>query len=109
MTITFERTPDILAELGRRRAGAALPVLIGFAAETTDLVERAREKLRAKQVDLVVANDVSLPDRGFAVDTNAATLVTAGGQEEVPLGTKQALAAVLLDRIESLIHAPVTS
>ena len=109
LTIRFERTPDILAELGRRRAGAARPVLIGFAAEAADLVERAREKLRAKQVDLVVANDVSLPDRGFAVDTNAATLVTAGGEEDVPLGTKRALAAVLLDRIESLIHAPVTT
>ena len=105
----FERTPDILSELGRRRAGAALPVLVGFAAETQDLVQRAREKLREKQVDLVVANDVSLPDRGFAADTNAATLVTAEGDEDVPLGTKRALAAVLLDRIETLIHAPVAS
>lgn len=109
LTIRLERTPDILAELGRRRAGAALPVLIGFAAETGELVERAREKLRAKQVDLVVANDVSLPDRGFAVDTNAATFVSADGAEDVPLGTKRALAAVLLDRVESLIHAPVTA
>ncbi|MXY15543.1 MAG: bifunctional 4'-phosphopantothenoylcysteine decarboxylase/phosphopantothenoylcysteine synthetase, partial [Acidobacteria bacterium] len=109
LTVRFERTPDILAELGRRRAGAARPVLVGFAAETQDLVQRAREKLREKQVDLVVANDVSLADRGFAADTNAATLVTADGEEDVPLGTKRALAAVLLDRMETLVHAPVAS
>jgi phosphopantothenoylcysteine decarboxylase/phosphopantothenate--cysteine ligase len=105
LTIRFERTPDILAELGRRRDGAALPVLIGFAAETAHLVERAREKLRAKQVDLVVANDVSRPDRGFAVETNAATLVSAAGTQDVPLGPKRALAAALLDRVEALIAA----
>lgn len=109
ITVRFERTPDILAELGRSRAGAARPVLIGFAAETGDLVQRARLKLQAKQVDMVVANDVSLPDRGFAAGTNAATLVTAEGEEDVPLGTKRALAAVILDRIETLIHAPVAS
>lgn len=109
LTVRFERTPDILAELGRHRASAARPVLVGFAAETQDLVQRAREKLREKQVDLVVANDVSLADRGFAADTNAATLVTADGEEDVPLGTKRALAAVLLDRMETLIHAPVAS
>ena len=109
LTIRLERTPDILAELGRRRAAGAPPVLVGFAAETADLVARAREKLRAKQVDLVVANDVSRPDRGFAVDSNAATLVAPDGEEDVPLGTKRALAAVILDRIESLIHAPVAT
>ena len=109
LTVRFERTPDILAELGRRRAGAARPVLVGFAAETTEIVQRAREKLKEKRVDLIVANDVSLPDRGFAADTNAATLVTAGGEEDVPLVTKRALAAVLLDRIETLVHAPVAS
>ena len=109
LTVRFERTPDILAELGRRRAGAARPVLVGFAAETTEIVQRARNKLKEKRVDLIVANDVSLPDRGFAADTNAATLVTAGGEEDVPLVTKRALAAVLLDRIETLVHAPVAS
>ena len=109
LTISLQRTPDILAELGRRRGAAAGPLLVGFAAETSDVVGRARRKLEAKQVDLVVANDVSRPDRGFAVETNAAVLITAAGAEEAPLGPKRALAAVLLDRVETLIAAPVAA
>ena len=105
LTLSLSRTPDILAELGERRAGAAVPVLVGFAAETEDLVARARRKLEAKRIDLVVANDVSRPDRGFAVETNAATLVSAAGTEDVPLGPKRELAAALLDRVEALIAA----
>ena len=103
LTLALSRTPDILAELGERRAGASAPVLVGFAAETSDVVARARRKLAAKRLDLVVANDVSRPDRGFAVETNAATLVDAAGTEDVPLGPKRALAAALLDRVEALI------
>lgn len=106
LTVNLRRTPDILGELGRRRAGGAGPLLVGFAAETSDVVERAQQKLIAKQLDLVVANDVSQPDTGFACDTNAASLVTADGVEEVPLVTKRALGAVILDRIEELIGAP---
>lgn len=109
LTISLQRTPDILAELGRRRGAAAGPLLVGFAAETSDVVGRARRKLEAKQVDLVVANDVSRPDRGFAVEMNAAVLITAAGAEEAPLGPKRALAAVLLDRVETLIAAPVAA
>lgn len=105
MTLSLSRTPDILAELGERRARAKVPVLVGFAAETADLVARARRKLEAKRLDLVVANDVSRPDRGFAVETNAATLVSAAGAEDVPLGPKRMLAAALLDRVEALIAA----
>ena len=106
LTVNLRRTPDILGELGRRRAGGAGPLLVGFAAETSDVVERAQQKLIAKQLDLVVANDVSQPDTGFACDTNAASLVTADGVEEVPLVTKRALGAVILDRIEELIGTP---
>ena len=109
LTVNLRRTPDILGELGRRRAGEAVPILVGFAAETSDVVERARQKLVAKQLDLVVANDVAQPDTGFACDTNAASLVTADGVEEVPLVTKRALGAVILDRIEALIRTPVSS
>lgn len=104
LTVTLRRTTDILAELGRQRATGRRPVLVGFAAETGDLVERARRKLQAKQVDLIVANDVSQTDRGFAVETNAATLVTADGTREVPLGPKRALAAVILDEVESRLQ-----
>lgn len=109
LTVNLRRTPDILGELGRRRAGEAVPILVGFSAETSDVVERARQKLVAKQLDLVVANDVAQPDTGFACDTNAASLVTADGVEEVPLVTKRALGAVILDRIEALIRTPVSS
>jgi phosphopantothenoylcysteine decarboxylase/phosphopantothenate--cysteine ligase len=105
LTLSLSRTPDILAGLGARRAGASVPVLVGFAAETSDIVARARRKLEAKRLDLVVANDVSRPDRGFAVETNAATLVSAAGTQDVPLGPKRALAAALLDRVEALIAA----
>ena len=65
LVLTLRRTPDILGALGRWRAGRARPVLVGFAAEVGDPVARAREKLRRKQVDLVVANDVSRPGAGF--------------------------------------------
>ena len=105
--LNLRRTPDILGELGAQRADGDRPVLVGFAAETSDLVNRAREKLRAKQVDLVVANDVSQPGSGFAVETNAATLVTTDGAQDVPLGPKRLLAAAILDEIETLLYTPV--
>ena len=79
MTITLNRTRDILGELGKlpsRKQG--LPVLVGFAAETTDVVAYAKSKLKEKAADLIVANDVSRSDAGFDVDTNAVTLVTVG-------------------------------
>jgi phosphopantothenoylcysteine decarboxylase/phosphopantothenate--cysteine ligase len=103
LTLTLVRTPDILAELGRLRGGASTPVLVGFAAETGDPRPRARQKLAAKQVDLIVANDVSRADAGFDVDTNAATFITADGDEEQPLQPKSALASRILDRIERLL------
>jgi phosphopantothenoylcysteine decarboxylase/phosphopantothenate--cysteine ligase len=105
LALTLMRTPDILAELGRNRRGASRPLLIGFAAQSGDPVERGREKLRRKNVDMIVANDISRPDAGFDVETNAATLITAGGDEVFPLGTKAALAATILDRAENLIAA----
>ena len=77
----LQRTPDILGELGRRRAAtAAGPLLVGFAAETADVVLRAAAKRDAKHVDLIVANDVSRADAGFDVDTNAVTIVGPGGR-----------------------------
>ena len=108
LKLSLRRTPDILAALGRRRAGGATPVLVGFAAETSDLVERARQKLRSKQIDLVVANDVTRPGAGFGVDTNVATLVTADETTEIPRGTKRVLAGVILDRVHALLRAPIT-
>lgn len=107
VTITLTRTKDILGELGRlpSRTQQRLPVLVGFAAETTDVLSYAQDKLRQKGVDLIVANDVSREDAGFDVDTNAVTLVTAAGAEELPLQAKSAVAAKILDRVEQFLIA----
>lgn len=104
LTITFVRTPDILAELGRARGSANTPVLVGFAAETGDPRPRARQKLASKHVDLIVANDVSRPDAGFDAETNAAYLVSADGEVELPLQLKTELASRILDRVEQLLE-----
>jgi phosphopantothenoylcysteine decarboxylase / phosphopantothenate---cysteine ligase len=103
LELTLVRTRDILAELGRSRGGNARPVLIGFAAETGDPVERGRQKLRRKGADLIVANDVSRTDAGFDSDLNAATLISAEGDEPFPLGSKTALAARILDHAERFV------
>jgi phosphopantothenoylcysteine decarboxylase/phosphopantothenate--cysteine ligase len=104
VSITLTRTKDILAELGRlpsREHGR--PVLIGFAAETTDVIAYAQAKLQQKGADLIVANDVSRTDAGFDVDTNAVSLVSSDGVDELPLQSKTAVAAEILDRIERLL------
>ncbi|HVH29465.1 MAG TPA: bifunctional phosphopantothenoylcysteine decarboxylase/phosphopantothenate--cysteine ligase CoaBC [Vicinamibacterales bacterium] len=104
LTLTLRRTPDILADLGRRRAAAGKgPLLVGFAAETRDVVKRADTKREDKHVDLIVANDVSRQDAGFDVDMNAVTFVSAQGAEPLPLQSKARVAAALLDRIENLL------
>lgn len=105
LVLRMARTPDILAELGRRRAAGELPktLLVGFAAETSDVVARAKEKRRRKQVDMIVANDVSRTDRGFDVDQNEVTLVTESGEEAVPLGSKADIARTIIERIEPLL------
>lgn len=97
--IELERTADILASLGARKDGR---VLVGFAAETGDLVASARAKLTAKNLDLVVANDVTQPGAGFGTLTNRVTIVDADGEQELPLMDKRAVARTVLDRIEAL-------
>jgi len=105
MTMRLVRTKDILGDLGRRRGTSGRPVLVGFAAETGNPLERARAKLDRKQVDLIVANDVTTPGAGFEADMNEVVLVTPGGAEPVPLQSKARVAAVILDRVESLLAA----
>jgi phosphopantothenoylcysteine decarboxylase/phosphopantothenate--cysteine ligase len=109
LALQLVRTPDILAELGRRRDGAPRPVLIGFAAESGDPIARGREKLRRKGADLIVANDISTPDSGFDSESNSATIVSADGSpdEAFPLGPKTELAARILKRAERLLDAAV--
>src|SRR5262245_13532181 len=104
LTLTLRPTPDILADLGARRgASGGGPVLVGFAAETDDVVARARAKREKKRVDLVVANDVTRADSGFDVETNAVTIVGAETVETLPVLPKSQVAAEILDRVERLI------
>jgi phosphopantothenoylcysteine decarboxylase/phosphopantothenate--cysteine ligase len=111
-TMTLVRTKDILADLGAMRdaLGGASPVLIGFAAETADVIARARAKRARKKLDMIVANDVSAADRGFDAATNEVTLITQDGEEVVPLQSKEGVAQRILDRVEVLLSArPVAS
>jgi phosphopantothenoylcysteine decarboxylase/phosphopantothenate--cysteine ligase len=104
LTLMLRRNPDILGDLGaRRRASGHGPILVGFAAETQDVSARAAAKRAAKQIDLMVANDVSREDAGFDVDTNAVTIIGAGGSETLPLQSKTHVAVEILHRIEKLL------
>ena len=93
--VEFVPNPDILAELGARKRRQ---VVVGFAAETESLLENARSKLHRKNLDLLVANDVTREDSGFDVDTNAVTLLDRdGAATPLPLMSKDALADRLCD------------
>jgi len=96
--IVLEPTPDILAGLGASKPAGQ--TLVGFAAETSDLLANAAGKLQRKHLDLIVANDVSATGVGFQHDTNAVTLLTAAGMTtRVPLADKRAIAKVVLDTV----------
>lgn len=100
MTLELVRNPDILGELGKVKGDR---LLVGFAAETADLLKNARKKLKEKNLDMIVANDVSQPGAGFYGDTNIARLLFRDGSlTELPLMTKDELADVILDRIVEL-------
>jgi phosphopantothenoylcysteine decarboxylase/phosphopantothenate--cysteine ligase len=105
LTLTLRRTPDILAEVGAWRAarGGALPVIVGFAAETDDAINKGRRKLESKRADFVAVNNVLEPGAGFEVDTNVVTLVGPGWEEALPLQPKSSVAAAILDRAERLL------
>lgn len=111
LTLTLTRTADILGDLGALRLSSGQgPLLVGFAAETDDVVASAREKLKRKHADMIVANDVSKADSGFDVETNAVTIVTEEGTQDVPLQSKAGVAAAILDRVERLLdRVPSTS
>jgi phosphopantothenoylcysteine decarboxylase / phosphopantothenate---cysteine ligase len=104
LVLTLSRTRDILADVGALPSRAeGRPVLVGFAAETHDVVAHAREKLARKRVDLIVANDVARADAGFEVEANAVTLVSADASDEVERQSKDRVAGRILDRVEPLV------
>jgi len=100
MSLELQRTPDILAEVSKDKGDR---ILIGFTAETTDLVPRAKQKLKRKRLDMIVANDVTVAGAGFAVDTNIAALIFPDGRvEELPLMSKSELAHRVMDVVARL-------
>ncbi|MGH2523229.1 MAG: bifunctional phosphopantothenoylcysteine decarboxylase/phosphopantothenate--cysteine ligase CoaBC [Anaerolineales bacterium] len=105
--IELEKTVDILSAVAERRARMRThkpAVVVGFAAESQNLVENAREKVFRKKLSLLVANDISAKDAGFSVDTNRVTLIGAsGGVEQLPLLTKTQVAEAVLERVENLL------
>ena len=105
LVVRLTRTTDILAAVAERRDETDRPsVVVGFAAETEDLMENARGKLEAKDLDLIVANDVTPPDAGFGVGTNRVMLLDRdGGVEDLPLMSKTAVAEAVLERTVALL------
>ena len=108
LTLELEPTPDILAEVALARHNGLL--VVGFAAETDDLVENARQKLLRKKLDAVVANDVAREGAGFDGDTNVVTLLTRDreGHVELPLMSKSEAAGRILDEVLRLRRAAQT-
>ena len=104
--IELEGTEDILKTVAGNGSGASRPrVVVGFAAESRDLLQNATHKLQSKGLDLIAANDISAPDAGFAVETNRVTLLFADGRQEVlPLISKTEVAEVILERVAKLLE-----
>jgi phosphopantothenoylcysteine decarboxylase/phosphopantothenate--cysteine ligase len=101
LVLNLEPTPDILNELGSTKNGT---VLVGFAAETEDHVKHGLEKLKSKNLDLIVVNPVSGPDSAFDSDMNHATIIDKSGKtEEIPLVSKSVMADKILDRVVQLL------
>jgi phosphopantothenoylcysteine decarboxylase/phosphopantothenate--cysteine ligase len=106
LTLPLVRTPDIIAAV-EARPGL---VRVGFAAESNDLLEYARQKIADKRLDLIVANDITAADAGFSADTNRVVIIDRdGGQEELPLMSKYEVAWHILDRVAGLMAAGPSS
>jgi len=102
LTLELVRTPDILAEVKGNF------IRVGFAAESEDIVANARQKLEKKQLDIIVANDITDADSGFGTDTNEVTLISRDGKEEsLPLLTKREVADKILDRVVGMLGKKV--
>ncbi len=110
LVIRLTRTPDILSSVAVRRAKSGHPrLVVGFAAESERLVENARAKLAAKNLDLIVANDITALDAGFAAETNRVVLIDRERVERLPLMSKSAVAEAVLDRVVGMLRTPVES
>lgn len=100
-SLELERTVDILKEVGKRKGNR---ILIGFAAETEDLISNAREKLKEKNLDLIVVNDVTKAGAGFGVDTNQVKILFPSGEvEDLPLMSKEEVSQRILDKVTQLL------
>lgn len=106
LTLDMDRNPDILLAVREQRAQTRAPrVVVGFAAESEDLIANALSKLERKGLDLLVANDISASDAGFSVDTNRVIIFDAqGGQESLPLTSKANVSAYIIERVGHLLH-----
>jgi phosphopantothenoylcysteine decarboxylase/phosphopantothenate--cysteine ligase len=102
LSIDLVKNPDILSELGKAKAGSNY-ILVGFAAETEDILTNAMDKLRDKNLDIIVVNDITREDSGFKSDTNLVKIIYRdGSREELPLMSKDEVAGRILDRIKIL-------
>jgi phosphopantothenoylcysteine decarboxylase/phosphopantothenate--cysteine ligase len=100
LSIDLVKNPDILSELGKAKGGC---ILVGFAAETEDILTNATEKLREKNLDIIVVNDITREDSGFESDTNLVKIIHRdGSREDLPLMSKDEVAGRILDRIKAL-------
>ena len=97
LVITLEENPDIAKAIGAMKQPKQ--TLVGFAAETNDVIRHAKQKLASKNLDMIVANDVTKPDAGFNTDTNIVTLITKEKEEDLPMMSKREVADAILDRI----------
>lgn len=104
LSLSLARTVDILAQVKQRREQTGTPqVVVGFAAESQNLLENARDKLERKGLDLIVANDITAPDAGFNVDTNRVVLLARDGQQPLDLTSKAAVGEIVIARVADLL------
>ena len=100
MILELKKTQDILAEVSKN--GTKGMLVVGFAAETNDVIGYARSKMEKKGLDMVVANDITAKGAGFNTDTNIATIITRSGEIELPLMSKREMADRILDEVLKL-------
>ena len=100
-SLELEKTKDILEEIGRKKGNR---VLVGFAAETEDLIANARKKLVEKNLDFIVVNDVTKPGAGFGLDTNQVKILYPSGKvKDLPLMSKEEVSQSILDDVVMLL------